>query len=275
MSTELFSEYDSYLESSDNVRPFIYEDEDGTRSLHFEIGSVQSRMHARSPDRLMLSYTRIIMGFLLFKSRPRHIGMIGLGGGSIPKYCYSYLPHSQISIAEINPDVIALRDSFYIPDDDLRFRVFCEDGADFVLRHPNQFDVLIVDGFDITGQPEQLCSQGFYNDCYKALTPDGIVVANLCDGPVKILISRMYRSFSGRVVVADSSYGSNRIAFASKGNALFQPDHNLAKLIEQLQQRHPLDLTEVAGCIQRARQRHPRLRDESIAKYINVVKVRR
>ena len=271
----LASEYDAYLESSDNVKPFVYEDEDGTVSLHFEIGSVQSRMHATSPDWLMLGYTRIMMGFLLFKSHPRHIGMIGLGGGSIPKYCYSYLPHSHISIAEINPEVIALRDSFYIPDDDHRFRVFCEDGADFVLRHPNQFDVLIVDGFDITGQPEQLCSQRFYNDCYKALTPDGIVAANLCEGPVETLISRMRRSFSGRVVVADSSYGANRIAFADKGNALFQPGHNFAKLAEQLQQRHPLDLSEVVRCIQRARQRHPRLRDESIAKYTNVAEIRR
>jgi spermidine synthase len=275
MSTDLFPEYDSYLESSNNVRPFIYEEDDGTVSLHFEISSVQSRMHAGSPDWLMLGYTRIIMGFLLFKSRPKHIGMIGLGGGSIPKYCYSYLPHSQISIAEINPEVIALRDNFYIPDDNLRFRVFCQDGADFVLSNPNQFDVLVVDGFDMTGQPKQLCSQRFYDDCYKALTPDGIVVANLCDGPVETLISRMRRSFSGRVVVADSPYSDNRIAFASKENALFRSGQNFANVIEQLQQRHPLDLSEVARCIQRALQRHLRLRDESTAKYTNVVEIRR
>ena len=39
----------------------------------------------------------------------------------------------------------------------------------------------IVDGFDITGQPEQLCSQRFYDDCYNALTPDGVMVVNLSD----------------------------------------------------------------------------------------------
>ncbi len=111
----------------------------------------------------------------------------------MPKYCYRHLPHTRITIAEINPEVIAFRDRFYIPDDDFRFKVHCEDGADFVARHSGEFDILIVDGFDL-GQPTQLCSPQFYDDCYQALSPEGMMVVNLCDD-VEVLLSRIRWSF--------------------------------------------------------------------------------
>ena len=215
---QLSDEYEEYKRRSRTSAPFIYE-EDGTLTLYFEMGSVQSQMHVNEPDLLMLGYTRAMMGFLQFNKRPRHIGTIGLGGGSIQKHCYRCLRHTKISVAEISPEVIALRDHFSIPKDDRRFKVFCEDGADFVSRHSKKFDVLIVDGFDITGQPEQLCSQRFYDDCYNALTPDGVMVVNLSDRGYSALLARIRQSFQNRVVVVGCDDGWNQIAFAGKGNA--------------------------------------------------------
>jgi spermidine synthase len=214
----LSDEYEEYKRRSRTSAPFVYE-EDGTLTLYFEMGSVQSQMHLDQPDFLMLGYTRTMMGFLLFNQRPRHIGTIGLGGGSIQKHCYRCLRHTKISVAEISPEVIALRDHFYIPKDDRRFKVFCEDGADFVFRHSNEFDVLMVDGFDITGQPEQLCSQRFYDDCHNALTSDGIMVVNLSDRGYGALLARIRQSFQNRVAVVGCDDGGNQIAFAGKGNA--------------------------------------------------------
>jgi spermidine synthase len=58
--------------------------EDGaSKSLHFTLGELQSRMLTHQPWRLDLDYTRTMMGFLLFQPAPVHIGMIGLGGGSL------------------------------------------------------------------------------------------------------------------------------------------------------------------------------------------------
>ncbi len=211
-------EYEEYKRRARTSAPFIYE-EDGTLTLYFEMGSVQSQMHLKQPDFLMLGYTRAMMGFLLFNQRPRRLGIIGLGGGSLQKHCYRSLRHTKISVAEISPEVIALRDHFYIPKDGRRFKVFCEDGADFVSRHSNEFDVLMVDGFDITGQPEQLCSQRFYDDCHKALSSDGVLVVNLSDQGYIGMLTRMRQSFKNRVVVVGCDDGTNQIAFAGKGNA--------------------------------------------------------
>jgi spermidine synthase len=215
----LFDRYEESEELSRISTPFTREGKD-MLSLHFDLVGVQSEMDIKLPHRLVLSYTQSMMGFLLFNPQPRHIGMIGLGGGSIQKYCHRYLPYTEISVAEINPDVITLRDCFCVPKDDHRFRVFCEDGADFVRRQQSQFDVLMVDGFDIAGQPPQLCSQVFYDDCYSALAPEGILVVNVCDGSNPMLFSRMRRSFRNRIVAVNSDDSSNTIVFAGRGSIL-------------------------------------------------------
>jgi spermidine synthase len=139
--------------------------------------------------------------------------------------------------------VIALRDQFCIPKDDFRFKVFCEDGADFLFRHSNEFDVLIVDGFDITGQPEQLSSQRFYDDCYDALTPDGVMVVNLSDHGYRALLGRIRQSFQNCVVVVGED-GDNQIAFAGKGNAFAfaQSGNGLKKSATHMKQDHLVKL---------------------------------
>ena len=216
------------------VKPFVLGGK-RTLSLHFSIIGVQSRMDVRMPDRLVLGYTRTMVGFLLFNAQPRHIGMIGLGGGSIPKYCYRRLPGTRISVAEISPEVIGFRDAFQIPKDDNRFQVFCEDGADFVARRQDQFDVLIVDGFDKAGQPPQLCSPAFYADCYKALTPEGILVVNVYEGRHSVLIPRLSEIFGNRMILVGGEDSNNTIVFATKGTVLGRTDEELAVSRERIE----------------------------------------
>jgi len=195
--------------------PFIYEDE-GTVTLYFTIGSVQSQMREDAPDDLLLTYTQIMMTFLKFNPLPRSIAMIGLGGGSMAKWCHRHLSHADITIVEINPHVIALRDRFYIPEDDHRFRILCEDGADYVARTPQRTDVLIVDGFNMDGQPPELCSQAFYDNCYRALTSSGLLVVNLCGEDDEANIGRICKSFSDQTFIVLPEDG-NAVVFAYKG----------------------------------------------------------
>lgn len=215
----------SIVQPSDSSMPvpFVYEDE-GTVTLHFRIGSVQSQMREDAPDHLVLSYTRTMMAFLLFNRYPRHLAIIGLGGGSMPKWCYRHLPHTDITVVEINPHVITLRDRFHIPQDEERFRVLCEDGADYVARVSNQIDVLLVDGFDLDGQAPELCSQNFFDDCHRALTPSGLMVVNLCGRGDRTILARIRTSFDDQVLVVTPEDGSNRVVFACKGEPVWQGD---------------------------------------------------
>ena len=207
--------------SAQHTKPFIYETPN-SKALHFCIRDIQSLMRLNDPYALALEYTRTMMGFLLFKPQPRSIGMIGLGGGSLAKFCYRYLSRARIQVAEINPMVIALRDEFRIPRDDARFIVFQRDGADFIRGDPGRFDVLLVDGYDRGGMPAQLSSQGFYDDCHETLQPDGIMVVNLQHGGPEndARLARIRRCYNDSVLVVDDGEESHSIVFACKGDAL-------------------------------------------------------
>jgi len=136
-------------------------------------------MDLRHPNALHLEYTRSMMGFVLFNPAPENLAMIGLGGGSLAKFCYKHLATSNIVVVEINPYVIALRNEFLVPEDDERFSVVEADGAQFVGSSSQAFDVILVDGYDHKGLPSALSTQGFYDDCFGTLAPNGILVVNL------------------------------------------------------------------------------------------------
>jgi spermidine synthase len=209
-----------------HVKPFVHESDRG-KAMHFSICEIQSRMKIEAPDALDLEYTRTMMGVLLFNAQPDSIAMIGLGGGSLAKFCYRYLPKSRIQVIEINPHVIALRDDFHVPADDARFSIVCGDGAYFVRYRPNRFEVLFVDGFDSDGLPTRLSSRRFYDDCRDTLEPDGIMVANLhyAHRRYGIQLERIRRSFNDAVLVVNDVQRNNSVVFACNGPGLdrFRP----------------------------------------------------
>lgn len=234
-------------------KPYITE-QDGILSLHFDGLSVQSEMDIDMPDELVIGYTRAMMSFLLLAPAPARIAMIGLGGGSIAKYCYRHLPEANITVVEINPDVIALRDQFAIPADDERFRVLQDDGADWVGNCSQNCDVLIVDGFDAAGLPEQLSSQRFYDDCYASLDDNGILVVNLWGGypHYNTYLTRIHNSFSDRILIVDASDSVNKIILALK-NPQFPPAASAIRHHAQLLSlSHPLNFKHKSNKLIRA-----------------------
>lgn len=217
----LFNQFTHIANMTQGGKPFIYKKQE-TLSLLFDVFALQSEMRVDDPYALIVEYTQAMMGFLLFKPFPRKIGMVGLGGGSLAKYCYRHIPDSTITVAEIDPQVIALRQQFFIPEDNDRLQVQCIDGADFIQQADRQFDVLMIDGFDSKGQPKQLSTQNFYDNCYQALAPDGLLVVNLLlDTPeTEHYLHRINCSFNGFTMAIDSPDGLNKIVFACKDRDL-------------------------------------------------------
>lgn len=176
-------------------------------------------MNLMQPDALVLEYTQTMMGFLMIQPKPQHIGMIGLGGGSIAKFCRRYLPKTAMTVVEINPHVIALRDQFQIPPNGKRFTVIEGDGAEFVQQARQRYDILIMDGFGVDGIPLPLCSQQFYDDCHDALPPGGVFIANLHteDADYDIYLARISQSFGASVLVVEEPESAQSTVFACKG----------------------------------------------------------
>ena len=188
------------------------------RTLEFAPGEVQSEMRLSDPDALVLAYCRAIMCFALFVPRPRHILMVGLGGGSLAKFCYRHFPQARITVVELRADVIALRGQFHVPPDDARFEVVHADAARYLPCIPDSVDVLVVDGFDVKGLPPDLGSARFYGDCRRALRDGGVMVANIFsyDPHYRAMVERLRLMFDDRVCRFDKVAGNNRILFAVK-----------------------------------------------------------
>jgi spermidine synthase len=159
-------------------KPFIL-DCGALRFLHFDLDKVQSLMRCDDPNALCLRYTRKMMAFLLFNPRPRRILILGLGGGSLAKFCYRHLPSATITAVEIDPHVMALREEFRVPADDERFRVLQGDGIRYVALQGPRKDVILVDTYDCHGAALGLASAQFYLNARRRLTLGGVLVINI------------------------------------------------------------------------------------------------
>lgn len=171
----------------DHGKPFVFDDGD-MRTLHFDERVVQSAMRISNPDELVILYTQAMTGFRRFQPEPGQIVLIGLGGGSIAKYCYRTLPSARVTVLENNADVIALRDRFMLPPDDARLRVLHANAVDFIgAQEDEATDVILLDGFDADGAPPSLYSPGFFAHCMRTLRAGGVLVANMADEPAAIV----------------------------------------------------------------------------------------
>ncbi len=198
-------------------KPFII-DSGAWRFLHFDFYGVQSAMHRENPDRLCLAYTRKMMAFLLFNSAPQRILLLGLGGGSLAKFCHRRLPAAAVTTVEVNPDVIALRGEFRIPVDDDRFRVIRADAASYLAQLEQQKDVILADACDHAGIAQQLNGLEFYRNAWRCLSPQGVFVANLCgDANTRTAhLAKIRSAFADAIVTLRTRDHGNVIVFAFK-----------------------------------------------------------
>lgn len=189
-----------------------------TKALYFDGRNIQSSMRVDDPCALAFGYTRAMMGFLLFQPAPRDILIVGLGGGSLSKYCYHELPECTVTTVELSAAVIGLRGEFAIPPDNARFRVVHADAALYMRTQCATADVILLDGYDPHGLPDALTTQAFYHDCFRALRPGGLVSANLwgADIQLRACFSRIRYSFEERLLRAKSETSNNQIAFGLK-----------------------------------------------------------
>lgn len=224
----------------------VAQETDGLLEMRFDMATVQSAMRLEAPTALELEYTRVMMRCLLFTPVPRRMLMLGLGGGSLAKYCCHHFALADITAVEINPHVIALRERFQVPPDGPRFRVVQADAAAYVQTALQQigaqpapapdFDAILVDAFHFNGAPASVNSRGFFAACRRLLAPKGVLVLNMEGEPdlYQPVLGNLSHAFDGAVWSVQCDASSNRIAFAARQEHLMatmrQADARLAAL---------------------------------------------
>lgn len=222
-------------------KPFIFED-GSARYLYFSLHHIQSAMQIDQPDALDLVYTQKMMAFLLFVAHPGQVVLFGLGGGSLAKFCYRQLPQAKITVVEIDPDVIALRDEFLIPADNERFQVLEGDAADFITSTPRGIDVLLVDAFDRHGIAPSLENEDFIDNCRAKLASAGVLVINLADEQERCdrLIAQTRKVFE-QVLILPVREDGNQLVFAFRNPQFWPRWRGLESHARGLKNRYGLD----------------------------------
>jgi SAM-dependent methyltransferase len=124
-------------------------------------------------------------------SRPRKVGIVGLGAGTISAYGR---PGDVFRFYEINPMVvdIAKNDFFYLKECPARWDVVLGDARLSLEREPpQQFDVLAVDAFSGDSIPVHLLTLEAFREYFRHLKPDGVL---------GIHVSNKYLKLAGVVV---------------------------------------------------------------------------
>ena len=206
-------------------------EEAGVRYLHFGTEWIQGAMRMRKPFDLELEYTQQMMAWWLFLDATRRdfqIGQLGLGAGSLTKFCWKHCLSATITTVEIDAEVIACAHSmFALPVDDSRLTIVQADAAAYLARPRvrGSFDVLQVDLYDAAARGPVYGDAAFYADCQRALREPGVLVVNLfgLHASFHRNISALDAVFGGRVIALPEIDAGNRVALAFKGPPIAQP----------------------------------------------------
>jgi len=245
------------IRSGSYDKPFVADDGDA-RTLYFSLIYVQSCMRIKAPDALELTYTRKMMAFLLFHTNPRSLLLLGLGGGSLAKFCHRHLPLAKIAAVEISPQVIAFRELFCVPPDDARFRVIEADAAQYLAEHGKEsrerHDVILIDAFDRHGLASSISTPEFYADVRAALQPRGVLVCNLAGQREERAahLELMMTAFGDNLLVLPVEDDGNEIVFAFH-DAAFQPRWRwINSQAQAMRSRYGLDFPRFAAKLERS-----------------------
>jgi spermidine synthase len=162
-----------------SVRTLIFVRDNGQ-----EVG--ETMLDLRSPHRLLAEYTQFMFASHLFQPEPKHVLMVGLGGGAMVRFLQHHAPEVQIDAVEIDPVVVRLADEYFGTRSGEKVNVFTADGFEFLENTESQYDAIYFDAFlkpsadtDSTGLPVRLKTADFYKHVRTKLSPGGVAVFNL------------------------------------------------------------------------------------------------
>lgn len=226
----------------------------GVRTLHFGSDWVQGAMRVSRPWDLELVYTREMMAALLLSAEwpamPKRILQIGLGAGSLTRFIHRYLPDTCQVVAEQSMVVVAAAlQGFNLPPESNRLQIVVSEGAAWLATAHDQFDLILVDGFDADGQTGDLESFAFYQSCRQRLTTGGRLVCNFLSRSPNFLQSCMAldSAFEGHTRLLPQSPGGNVIALGSVTGSVFLNEAELRGRAAFLAERTGLDLAPLVA----------------------------
>lgn len=195
-------------------------EKDDLRSLYFASSSLQSSMSLSRPQQLLLSYTRYMLLGLPAMADPEHILIVGVGAGSLVRFCHHHFPDCRIDAVDCSSHVLDLARGYFQLPENRQVRVHCRDGHDFLSEiagaGTQRYDLILVDAFDHKGMSGTVYTAAFFEHCAAALTAGGVLSCNLWSNNgqrLRTIRAALRASFAGRLYMPVPERG-NVVALA-------------------------------------------------------------
>jgi spermidine synthase len=153
-------------------------------------GTPQSHVNLDDPTQLFFEYVQRI-GHVIDQlgepGEPLTAVHLGAGALTIPRYIEATRPGSRQQVIELETELVDLVRAELPWSKQASIRVRHGDAREVVGRLPaglrGEVDLVIVDVFSGARTPAHVTSIEFYREAVSLLKPDGVIVANVADGP--------------------------------------------------------------------------------------------
>ena len=170
-----------------SIEPDPYQD--GAFILDVD-GTPQSHVFIDDPGELFFEYIRRIGHVLDQVGEPgQPITAVHLGGGALtlPRYIEATRPGSRQQVIELEQDLIDFVREHLPLQRNANIRIRYGDAREVMGKLPTglhgNVDVVIVDVFSGARTPAHVTSVEFYTEAAKLLSPNGVLIVNVADGP--------------------------------------------------------------------------------------------
>lgn len=207
---EIYRTYDEY-------GPIQVLDDGHKRYLTFGNDDEQSCQLINQPHLLQHEYTRAILLSLLLVE-PKHITVIGIGGGSLLTTFYHLVPDCQLVGIELRREVARLAFKYFQLPKHPDIKIHIEDGFDYLQNSEVKTDIIVADMYLAEGIDQQQLSTQFITNAQNRLNHGGWLVLNywLEHKMEDHLANALHDNFD-QIYMCDTG-GGNWVVFAGKVN---------------------------------------------------------
>jgi spermidine synthase len=158
----------------------------GVRSLHFGSTARQSAMALANPDHIELPYLRAMLVGLVFVPAPARILILGLGGGSLPRFLLQQYPETVIEVVESRAAMVGVAREYFGLADGGGLIIRIADAGEYLQQRLTeghcQYDLILVDVFDDQGLAPMVIRHDFFEALASLVNFSGVVGVNLWSG---------------------------------------------------------------------------------------------
>ena len=177
------------------------------RWLTFQSDAIQTLIHRKYPSKIALAYAHELT--LLTKITPGNCCLLGLGGGGVAHALAPYIKGNILLAVEKNATVIDIAKHYFMTDSINQLTVLNQAAEVFVEEHNATYSYLLVDLFNAHTFPNECLTEGFFLNCQRLLTAEGILALNIANPEEQLLLWQHIKRL----------FGNNTILLPVKGCA--------------------------------------------------------